>query len=132
MRNRAKCKLCNDIIESTHKHDYVSCSCREIAIDGGTDNFRCFANSWSNFLRIADDGSEIEIKLSEEKENPKTENEVNEAQNKAITKQELMHHLKDHITYFDGLPSHIKQSFLTNQDMDSVLRLIYAILECKE
>ena len=26
-RNRAKCKNCGDIIESTHQHDFVSCTC---------------------------------------------------------------------------------------------------------
>jgi hypothetical protein len=124
--------LCKDIIESLDKHDYVSCSCKEIAIDGGRNYFRCVAGTWSNFLRIADDGSEIEIKISEEKEDADTKNKVDETQDKEITKQELMQHLKDHLNYFEGLPSHVKHSFMTNQDMDSVLRLIYAILERKE
>jgi hypothetical protein len=36
-RNRARCKLCGDIIESTHLHDFVWCSCHAIFVDGGTD-----------------------------------------------------------------------------------------------
>jgi len=40
--NRARCKLCGDIIESKSTHDFVGCSCfieshgeRGIAVDGG-------------------------------------------------------------------------------------------------
>lgn len=35
--NKARCKKCNDIIESKHEHDFKRCSCGSIFIDGGTD-----------------------------------------------------------------------------------------------
>lgn len=38
--NRARCLLCNDIIESKHRHDYVSCKCGASAVDGGKDYLR--------------------------------------------------------------------------------------------
>lgn len=34
-RNSAKCLKCGDEIESTHRHDFVSCRCGNIAVDGG-------------------------------------------------------------------------------------------------
>jgi len=34
-RNRAKCRKCGTVIESTHQHDYVTCKCEAIALDGG-------------------------------------------------------------------------------------------------
>ncbi len=34
--NKAKCKKCNDIIQSTHRHDYKRCKCGAIAVDGGS------------------------------------------------------------------------------------------------
>ncbi|WPZ37261.1 hypothetical protein T8K17_25630 (plasmid) [Thalassobaculum sp. OXR-137] len=34
-RNAARCLRCGDIIESKHTHDYVECSCGNIAVDGG-------------------------------------------------------------------------------------------------
>ena len=40
LRNRAKCKLCGDTIESTHVHDFVSCSCGAVSVDGGRDYLR--------------------------------------------------------------------------------------------
>lgn len=45
--NKAKCLNCGDIIESKHRHDFVTCSCFEdtydnkgIFIDGGLDYLR--------------------------------------------------------------------------------------------
>lgn len=40
IRNAAQCAKCGDIIESKHRHDFVSCSCESIFIDGGTDYIR--------------------------------------------------------------------------------------------
>ena len=36
-RNRAQCKLCKDIIESKHRHDFVTCKCGKLSVDGGYD-----------------------------------------------------------------------------------------------
>jgi hypothetical protein len=40
LKNRAECNLCKDIIESKHRHDFVSCKCGAIILDGGTDYLR--------------------------------------------------------------------------------------------
>ena len=40
IRNRAKCKLCRDVIESHFRHDLVQCNCRSIFVDGGKDYLR--------------------------------------------------------------------------------------------
>ena len=45
IRNRLKCKLCGDIIESTHGHDWNSCSCEACFIDGGLNYVRWGARS---------------------------------------------------------------------------------------
>lgn len=39
-KNAAKCKKCNDIIESKHRHDFKSCLCGSIFVDGGLDYIR--------------------------------------------------------------------------------------------
>ena len=45
-RNMAKCLDCNDVIESHYRHDFVSCSCGNISVDGGKDyTKRSFYNS---------------------------------------------------------------------------------------
>lgn len=40
-RNRLQCLDCKNIIESTHRHDFVSCRCGKIFVDGGKDYLRC-------------------------------------------------------------------------------------------
>lgn len=35
IRNRAKCLLCGDMIESKGRHDFVTCSCGSLSVDGG-------------------------------------------------------------------------------------------------
>ena len=40
IRNAIQCKLCGDVIESTHAHDYVECRCKACAVDGGHDYLR--------------------------------------------------------------------------------------------
>ncbi|WP_169710769.1 DUF7695 domain-containing protein [Staphylococcus lutrae] len=37
IRNIAKCKICDDVIESKHTHEYVMCKCGAIFLDGGTE-----------------------------------------------------------------------------------------------
>lgn len=57
VKNMVKCKKCGDIIESTYRHDFVTCSCGEVSVDGGHAYLRrCFKD---------DDSYE---ELSEEKE----------------------------------------------------------------
>ena len=52
MRNRIQCLLCNEIIESKHRHDYVTCSCGNVSVDGGQDyckvNFK--TDQWKQIL----------------------------------------------------------------------------------
>lgn len=40
MRNRARCRICGDVIESKYRHDFVECKGGHIFIDGGTDYIR--------------------------------------------------------------------------------------------
>lgn len=54
-RNRAKCLKCGDIIESKSVHDFVSCSCGEIFVDGGQEYFRAGAKDEKNFQGMYDD-----------------------------------------------------------------------------
>ena len=35
LRNSARCKRCQDEIESKYRHDFVSCKCGAISVDGG-------------------------------------------------------------------------------------------------
>jgi poly-beta-hydroxyalkanoate depolymerase len=52
--NKAQCRLCEDIIESKSRHDYVRCSCGEIAVDGGTDYRKRSAGNLSNIIELSE------------------------------------------------------------------------------
>lgn len=56
-RNRAKCAKCEDVIESTFRHDFVSCKCGAIFVDGGMDYFRAGFDKIEDFIRLDDEGN---------------------------------------------------------------------------
>ena len=39
--NALQCLLCEDIIESKHRHDYKHCRCGNAMVDGGREYQRC-------------------------------------------------------------------------------------------
>jgi hypothetical protein len=52
--NKAQCRLCEDIIESTHTHDYVRCGCGEIAVDGGKSYRKRSAKDLNNVIELSE------------------------------------------------------------------------------
>lgn len=41
IRNIARCRRCQTVIESKHRHDFVGCGCpAQVFTDGGTDYIR--------------------------------------------------------------------------------------------
>lgn len=65
IRNAIRCNHCGDVIESTYRHDYVLCSCKKVAVDGGTDYLRrSYAESPNDYTDLSEF---IEVKTSEEK-----------------------------------------------------------------
>ena len=53
-RNRAKCALCGDEIESKHRHDFQQCSCGEIFTDGGQVYVRQGAYNLKNLIDLSE------------------------------------------------------------------------------
>jgi hypothetical protein len=65
IRNRARCKKCGDVIESKYRHDFVSCKCNAIFVDGGNDYWRC-GGDLKYIERLDNFGNVIEMDLGEE------------------------------------------------------------------
>lgn len=42
--NKIQCKKCGDIIESTDVHDLKYCSCKSVAVDGGSEYMKRIGN----------------------------------------------------------------------------------------
>lgn len=136
MKNRAKCKLCSSIIESFHQHDYVTCKCGEISIDGGSYHFSASAKDWRNFLRVDDEGNEIVVKVVDK---PCADNAglgpepcvtIDGPSNKP-TKEELLEMLGSMIKTIEELPTNAMTLPITHYDHYSALLLIKAIMETK-
>lgn len=136
MRNRAKCKLCGDIIESLTLHDYVECKCGEIALDGGSTRLRCLAKNWENFIRIDDSDKEIPVTfLEEEKSTPPgkkgSPQEHSQQKNKdeplplpIDSKEDLIMTIDQMISNIERLPPHAHTNPLNQYDMMSLLLLM--------
>jgi hypothetical protein len=56
--NKAKCRLCDDVVESKHRHDFVTCKCGEIFVDGGTTYLRRGATNFDNFIDLSETTAE--------------------------------------------------------------------------
>lgn len=50
----AMCLLCNDVIESTHIHDFVQCKCGAIFVDGGRSYWRYGWTKENAFRRLSE------------------------------------------------------------------------------
>lgn len=53
IKNRARCKKCNTIIESIHRHDFVRCQCGACAVDGGKEYLRRVAANWDDMEELS-------------------------------------------------------------------------------
>lgn len=119
MKNRAKCKLCDSVIESFIENDYVTCKCGEIAISGGAYRLDVYAKDFGNFLRI-DDADNIIIPVVKEKIETK----------KNLKREELLETLDHMVKTYEQLPSSALSAPLTHYDALSILTLISALLRC--
>ena len=54
IRNAAQCRLCGDVIESNSVHDFKTCSCGAISIDGGREELRRIGE-FENFIELAEE-----------------------------------------------------------------------------
>ncbi len=126
MINRAKCKLCHNIIESYHATDLVLCKCGEISVDGG-ESLRCYAHDWNNFLRIDDQGNEIIVKIKGDDNVKLLDNGTSKP-----TKQELVRMLEEMIKNIEALPQIAMTAPITHYDFASALILLSSILTSED
>jgi len=120
MKNRAKCKLCNTVIESFHSEHIDICACGQISVQGG-DSLRCGAKDWSNFMRIDDQGNEIIVKVENDDVKPL------DIPSSKPTKEELLSMLDDIIKNIENLPPRAMTTGITHYDFASALLLLSSI-----
>ena len=54
LRNAARCNHCGDVIESTYRHNFVTCSCGRVSVDGGLDYLRRCAESRDDYTDLSE------------------------------------------------------------------------------
>lgn len=113
MKNRAKCKLCKDIIESVLYHDYVTCKCGEISINGGSgeEYIRCRAKDRKNLIKLDDECNEIVPVIAE-------------GVSSETSKQDALAHLDAMIQCIEKLPPQSLYAPINHADFASLLRLL--------
>jgi hypothetical protein len=116
MRNRAKCRLCGDILESFHEHDRVECSCGEIAISGGTVRYELAYRNLDNFLRLDDNDQETPVKSEIGVSSPEER------------RDHLLYSLKTYIEY-EGNGDQTRP--IQMYEFRTLLQIIYDILKVK-
>jgi hypothetical protein len=52
--NKCQCRQCGDVIESKHRHDFVSCKCGAIFTDGGKSYIRRGAKDFSDIIDMSE------------------------------------------------------------------------------
>lgn len=128
MKNKAKCKLCNDIIESFHRYDFVTCKCGEISVDGGQDTFRCIFKNKENFLRIDDEGNTIVPKFIEKNEEGDEPTRIHtENLSSDDKRQNIIDNIDNLIKVIEGLPKHVMDLPITHYDYVSLLMLMSSL-----
>lgn len=127
MRNRAKCRLCKSEIESVTLSDVVSCACEEITIWGGLQELRSLAKDYKNFLRLDENGNEIEVKVIN-KSDEKKEVPVEEEKQPELTREQKVDMVDAMLKYYEDLPGHVMLSNPTQYDMKAVFLMIRQVL----
>ncbi len=116
MRNRAKCKQCESIIESIDHKGEVSCKCGMISVSGG-DLLGCAAKNWANFLRVDDEGNVIVPKIQDA---PK------------VTREDFLNALDEMIRKIEDMPQNAMVVSINHYDFVSLLILLSSIFRSEE
>lgn len=119
MRNRAKCKKCECIIESIMRKDEMHCQCGSISVSGG-DLMGCSATDWNIFLRVDDEGNVI-VPTIKEPSKPNREDFLN-ALDEMIKRIEEMpkQAMVVAINHYDFVSLLILLSSIFRSDKDSI------------
>lgn len=53
-RNAARCDRCGTTIESVHRHDFRTCKCGDVSVDGGLDYARRVFTEGASFTDLVE------------------------------------------------------------------------------
>lgn len=134
---RAKCKLCNNIIEIKNRIDMFSCPCGEITIDFITAQLHAsIKTDKTNLLFVDDDDNEIVTKTLDSENvawidgksivDPKEKEMMNEDVNLG-SRRELLSMIDALIHNIDSMPNQGRFAPVTHSDFAEILSLVAAL-----
>lgn len=53
-RNAVQCRICGDVLVSSHTHDFVTCKCGHCSVDGGRDYLKRICCSKDGFIELSE------------------------------------------------------------------------------
>lgn len=124
MINRAKCKLCEEIIEIDGKLAWQVCKCGEIRISTREERITAICKHEGNLLSVDDEGNEILVEPID-----KITDEI------AITernKKEMLKVLDGWIENIEKLPPEAMSTYISHYDLLSALMIISAVFKSKD
>lgn len=61
--NAVRCRSCATVIISDHRHDYVTCPCGKVSVDGGRDYLKRATRNGGDYEELSDtDERRLEVK----------------------------------------------------------------------
>lgn len=54
IRNMIKCNYCGDVIESVTTHDFKTCSCGRVSVDGGKSYFKRLFQKTNDYTDLSE------------------------------------------------------------------------------
>lgn len=138
MGKKLKCLECGDTIESTHRHEFVRCSCQSCFVDGGTEYFRIGWSDPEKCIEIMEDGSEVLLsdslkdrqKRIEEREKDLEEKAIDQADTESKPSKEDFIFLLDELAgSIQRMPPDALYSPVTNADHLALIQAISSFLK---
>jgi hypothetical protein len=53
-KNSAMCLLCKDVLVSKNRHDFVTCACGNLSVDGGNDYLKRSVMDTESYLDLSE------------------------------------------------------------------------------
>jgi len=115
MTYRAKCQLCNSIMDYRND-DIIMCKCGEVILDGKQRKIVC-ATDDKNFVEVDDQGNIIVL------------SPVDIPIRQKPSRNDLIEELDSLIKYYEDLPAQAMTSHITHYDLLSVMMIIKSIFQ---
>ncbi len=123
MISRAKCKLCNKVIETENNEGWISCACGEISINLQNGKKTAIIKHEGSLVEVDDEGNEIILELKDA---------LNADMTEKPKKEELIKLLDKMIEDSEKLPNQAMSSYVSQYELMSLMMLLSSIFKSEK